>query len=109
MKRIIFSSFLAAILLSACEKNDLNEPKYWDYSDQSQALLKFVNSFTALTPSLGTPTANGPTVDFYVNNVKFNAAAMGYATYYPNTTGGGAFAGAPNGPVNIKAVLNRPT
>ena len=107
MKRIIISGFIAAIILSACNKNDLNENKIWDYKPTSNALVKFLNSYTRLTPSLGVPAANGPTVDFYINNVKMNASAMGYLGLYPNF--GGGFAAAPSGPVNIKAVLNRTT
>lgn len=106
MKRIILYSFIAAIILSACNKNDLNEPKVWDYNPTSNALVKFLNSYTALTPSLGVP-ANGPTIDYYINNVKMNATALAYTGLYPNL--GGGFAAAPSGPVTIKAVLNRPT
>ena len=106
MKRIIISGFIAAIILSACNKNDLNENKIYDYKPTSNALVKLLNSYTRLTPSLGVP-ANGPTVDFYINNVKMNASAMGYLGLYPNF--GGGFAAAPSGPVNIKAVLNRTT
>ena len=106
MKRILFSVIISVLFLSACQKNDLNENKTWDYVPTGSALLKFLNSYTALTPSLGTP-ANGPTVDYYVNNQKLNATAIGYTTLYPNVSG--AFAAAPNGVVNIKAVLNRST
>lgn len=107
MKRILFSVLIAGTVLSACNKNDLNEDKvYWDYNQTGTALVKFLHSYTALTPSLGTPV-NGPTVDFYVNNVKMNATAMAYTGIYPNV--GGGFAATPSGPVNIKAVLNRAT
>ena len=106
MKRIIFSSFIAAVLLSACNKNDLNETKIWNYNVDGTAFIKYLNSYTALTPSLGSPV-NGPTIDYYINNKKMNATALGYLGLYPNL--GGGFAAAPSGPVNIKAVLNRPT
>jgi hypothetical protein len=104
MKRILFSFIISFLFLSACQKNDLNENKTWDYVPAGSSLLKFLNSYTALTPSLATP-ANGPTVDYYVNNLKLNATAIGYTTLYPNVSG--AFAAAPNNVVNIKAVLNR--
>jgi hypothetical protein len=106
MKRVIISGFIAAIILSSCNKNDLNETKVWDYNPTSNALVKFLNSYTKLTPSLGVP-ANGPTIDYYINNVKMNATALGYGGLYPNISGG--FAAAPSGNVTIKAVLNRPT
>ena len=108
MKRIIFSVFIAAVIFSACNKNNLNENKVWDYKTPDKALVRFVNSYTSLTPSLATP-ASGPIVDFYVNNVKMNATALAYGTFFPNVSGGGAFAEVPSGVVNIKAVLNRPT
>ncbi len=105
MKRVIISSFIAAIMLSACNKNDLNENKIWDYNPTSNALVKFLHSYTALTPSLGVP-ANGPTIDYYINNVKMNATALAYGGLYPNFSGVTA---APSGNVTIKAVLNRAT
>jgi len=108
MKRIIFSSFIAAVLLSACNKNNLNENKVWDYSVTGKALVRFVHSYTALTPTLAT-TPNGPVVDFYINDVKMNATPLSYTNFYPNTSGGGSFAQVPSGSVNIKVVLNRPT
>ncbi len=105
MKRVIISVFIAAFFLSACNKNDLNENKIWDYNPTSNALVKFLHSYTALTPSLGVP-ANGPTIDYYINNVKMNAAALAYGGLYPNFSG---VASAPSGNVTIKAVLNRVT
>ncbi len=99
---------MATVLLTACKKNDLNESKRWAISDVTNAWVKYHNSYTALTPSLGVP-ANGPSVNFYVNNVKMNGPTMAYGSFFPNVTGGGAFAAAPSGQVNIKAVLNRTT
>lgn len=106
MKRTIFSGFIAILLLNACTKNNLNEDNIWSVNPSETALVKYLNSYTALTPSLGTP-ANGPTIDYYINNIKMNATAMGYLGLYPNLSGG--FAAAPGGTVNIKAVLNRTT
>jgi hypothetical protein len=109
MKRIIFSTFIAALLfLTSCNKNDLNQVGRYYKKTPDKALVRFVHSYTALTPTLAA-TPNGPVVDFYINNVKMNAAALSYTGFYPNTTGGGAFAEAPSGEVEIKVVLNRPT
>lgn len=108
MKRIIFSVLIATVALSSCNKNDLNDPKVWDYVVTTKALVRFVHSYTALTPTLATP-ANGPIVNFYINDVKMNATPLSYTNFYPNTSGGGAFAEAPSGNVTIKVVLNRPT
>jgi hypothetical protein len=110
MKRIIFSTFAAAFavlfFLTSCDKNNLNDNIYYKKSPE-KALVRFVNSYTALTPTLASP-ANGPIVDFYINNVKMTAKPLAYTGFYPNTSGGGAFAEAPSGEVEIKAVLNRP-
>lgn len=108
MKKIIFSVLTSTVFLTACVKNDLNQSNVYRAKTADYALVRFVNSYTSLTPTLSTP-ASGPTVDFYVNNVKMNATALAYTNFYPNTSGGGAFAEVPSGIVNIKAVLNRPT
>jgi hypothetical protein len=108
MKRIIFSAFMASVFLIACNKNNLNQSEIFREKTPGKALVRFVHSYTSLTPTLGTPV-NGPTVDFYINDVKMNATPLAYTNFYPNTSGGGAFAEAPSGIVNIKAVLNRPT
>jgi hypothetical protein len=108
MKRIIYPGLAAVILLASCQKNELNEDaRVTNYSTPNSSNIKFLNSYTALTPSLGTPTPNGPTVDFYVGNQKMNATAMGYFTIYPAVSG--SYAMAPNGVNKIKAVLNRTT
>lgn len=105
----IFPGFVAALFfLMSCNKNDLNQSDIYRIKTSDKALVRFVNSYTSLTPTLSTPPS-GPTVDFYINNVKMNATALSYTNFYPNTTGGGAFAEAPSGEVEIKAVLNRPT
>jgi hypothetical protein len=104
MKQILYLSFFAAVAISSCKKNDLNEDGIYKVKEADKALVKFIHSYTALTPSLAT-TPNGPTVDFYINNVKMNATAMSYLGLFPNV--GGAYSEAPSGLVNIKAVLNR--
>ncbi len=107
MKRIIFSAFITAALFSSCNKNELNDINAWGYVTPDKALIKFMNSYTALTPSLGSPSANGPTVNYFVNGVKMNATALAYSGLYPVV--GGGFAEAPSGPVIIQAVLSRTT
>lgn len=108
MKRIIFSAFIASVFLTACNKNDLNQDNVYREKTPNYALVRFVHSYTSLTPTLGTPQ-NGPVIDFYINDIKMNATALAYTNFFPNTSGGGAFAEVPSGEVIIKAVLNRPT
>jgi hypothetical protein len=106
MKRILFSSLMAGLLFISCSKNDLNEINAYSSNTNGTALVKFLNSYTALTPSLGLPV-NGPTINYFVNGVKMNATALAYSGLYPVV--GGGFATSPSGPVIIKAVLNRGT
>ncbi len=110
MKKIMHKISLPLIAIAfafcACKKNDLNKDKVWDAATPNASFVRFINAYTALTPSLGAPP-NGPTVDFYINNIKMNATALGYSAIFPNVTGGGAYSQAPSGEVNIKVVLNR--
>ncbi len=107
MKRILITVVVCLVVLSACKKNNLNDTNVWRFNADTSAFVKFVNSYTALTPSIATP-ANGPGIDFYINNVKMNATILTYGTFFPNTSGGASFAAVPSGPVEIKAVLSRP-
>jgi hypothetical protein len=104
MKRLLLPTLFAALVFSACEKNDLNDDKIWDYKATTTASVKLVHAYTSLYPANVSAT-NGPAVDFYVNNVKVNATPLSYSNIYPNVTG--SYAAVPSGLVNIKAVLNR--
>jgi hypothetical protein len=108
MKKIVFSILIASLLLSSCVKNDLNENGIWQAKTPDYALVRFMNSYNALTPSITIPP-NGPRVNFYINDVKMNGPALSFTNYYPLVVGGGAFAQVPSGEVIIKAVLNRTT
>jgi hypothetical protein len=108
MKKIFFSVIVLLFVLSACKKNNLNENNVWGYKDPNTALVRFIHSYSALTPSLA-PLKNGPTVNFYINNKKMNGTAMSYSAVFPNVSGGGAYSEAPSGEVNIKVILNRTT
>jgi hypothetical protein len=117
MKKILlYSSLLTALGFNACNKNNLNEAGLISNANKTEkAFVKFVNSYTALTPSTAA-TPNGPNVDFYVNNVKINGAAVtagnttgvgiAYGAMFPNISSG--YIQTPSSVVNIKAVLNRP-
>ena len=110
MKKI-FLAITVIIFLTACEKN--STAILTTTPTNNDAKIKFVNAYTALTPSLAA-TANGPTVDFFVNNVRATGAlasvtlgsGLGYGVVYPSASGG--YASCASGEVNIKAVLSRP-
>ena len=105
MKRIIFYLPLIVLVFNSCNKNRLDKNDVSNYTAVDQALVKFVNAYTALTPSAAA-TPNGPSVDFYINNVKVNAGALSYSSIFPVATAG--YSAVPSGPVNVKAVLSRP-
>ncbi len=105
MKKIILPLFAGSLIMTACIKNNLNnQSNTWSYKDPATASLKIINAYTALTPSSAVPAA-GPSVDIYVNGIKINATPVAYSGIYPNVAG--AYAQAPSGMVNIKAIVNR--
>jgi hypothetical protein len=104
MKKYFLAGCTLLSFVLGCKKNNLNEAKYWDYNDPANAQIKFINAYTALTPSAATP-ANGPSVDIYVNNIKVNATPVAYGSVYPAVSG--TYAAVPNGLVNIKVIVNR--
>ena len=105
MKRILFYLSLIVLVFNSCNKNRLDKNDPSNLTPENLALVKFVNAYTALTPS-ASATPNGPSVDFYINNIKVNATALSYSSVFPSATAG--YSAAPSGPVNVKAVLSRP-
>ena len=104
-KRIFSILTVGSLLLFACNKNDLNEQHQgWQFHNTADAQVKFINAYTALTPSAATP-ASGPAGDLFVNGVKVTATPVAYGSLYPAL--GGAFAACASGLVNIKAIVNR--
>ena len=93
---------LASMFLLSCDKRKEDVIQTTDSS--SNALFKFINVYTSLTPSGATPAA-GPAVDIYINNKKINSAAVGYASPFPAPAGYSSITASPA--TNLKIVLNR--
>jgi hypothetical protein len=105
MKKIIIPILLLVAFLQACEKNNINADKsVITQQPTGRSNVKFFHGYNGLTPSLAA-TANGPSVDIYVNNEKVNGAAITYSTVFPLSSG--AYLDAPAGSVNIKVILSR--
>lgn len=99
---LIITIATTAIAFLSCEKK--KEDVIQITSVSNKASLKFVNVYTALTPSTAT-TPNGPSVDIFVNGKKINATAIGYASVFPAPA---AYSAVDAGlGVNVKVVLNR--
>jgi hypothetical protein len=105
--KILTTVLLGMLILSSCFKRNesisiLNLNPAGDI-----AYVKFVNTYTAASPSATTPTPNGPSVNVFVNNVKVNGAALSYGGSFPLSP---SYTGVTPGlGINIKVVLNRST
>jgi hypothetical protein len=105
MKKIIIPILLVLGLLQACEKNNINTDKgVLTTQPTGRANLRFFHGYNGLTPSLAA-TANGPSVDIFINNEKVTGAPLTFTSVFPLSSGG--YLDAPAGSVNIKVILNR--
>jgi hypothetical protein len=106
--KIALTALTGILLITSCYKRDESITKLQIDTGVNQAYVKLINVYTAPSPSAASPAA-GPTVNMFVNNVKVNAAAVGYAGLFPTTTAPAYVAVTPGLAVNIKLVLNRTT
>jgi hypothetical protein len=105
--KIIITALAGMLVITSCYKKDESITLLQPESGLAKAYLKFINVYTASNPSTTTPTPNGPAVNIFVNNVKINAAAIGYAGLFPASTVPGYSAVDPALGINIKIILNR--
>ena len=104
--KIAITAVTLILVAGSCFKKDDSITKL-DVSDGSNmAYLKFINVYTAASPSAATPAA-GPSVNIFVNDVKINATAVSYAGLFPAAPAYAAV--APGLGANIKVILNRAT
>lgn len=104
MKYLFFLIFVSAILFVSCDKT--KDDVIQTTGSNSNSLLKFVNAYTALTPS-GTATPTGPSVDLYINDKKINAGPIGYGSVFPTSAGYASLPFNSSTGTNFKVVLNR--
>ncbi|MEO6254418.1 MAG: hypothetical protein ABIO79_13990 [Ferruginibacter sp.] len=104
--KIALTALTGILLITSCYKREDSITKLQTDPGLNLAYIKFINVYTAPSPSAASPAA-GPTVNVFVNNVKVNAAAVAYGGVFPAAP---AYAGiTPGLAVNIKVVLNRTT
>ena len=101
--KILITAALGVLLINSCYKRNESTTVLNINPAADIAYVKFVNTYTAPAPS-ATPVA-GPAVNIFVNDVKINAAAIGYGGSFPLSP---SYTGiAPGLAINIKVILNR--
>ncbi len=102
--RILIVAVIGILVVNSCYKKNESLTVLQVNPGSNIAYLKFVNVYTAPSPSAATPAA-GPSVNIFVNNVKINAAALSYTGSFPLSP---LYTGiTPGLGINIKVVLNR--
>ncbi len=102
--KIVITALLGIFLMNSCYKRNEDTSLITINPAADIAYIKFVNTYTAPSPSAASPAA-GPSVNVFVNDVKINAAAIGYTGSFPLSP---SYAGiTPGLAINIKVILNR--
>ena len=105
--KILITAAVCILLINSCYKKNESLTILDTAPASDIAYVKFVNTYTAPNPSTTTPTPNGPAVNIFVNDVKINAAAVGFGGSFPLSP---SYAGIKPGlAINIKVIMNRST
>ena len=80
--KILITAMLGILIINSCYKTNDSSTVININPANDIAYVKFVNTYTAPNPTTVTPAA-GPSVNVFVNNVKINAAAIGYGGSFP--------------------------
>ena len=103
--KILITAAAGLLIINSCDKRDNASSAIAINPANDIAYIKFVNAYAALNPTTTTPTATGPAVNVYVNNVKINGAAIGYGGSFPLSP---SYTGiTPGLAINVKVILNR--
>jgi hypothetical protein len=102
--KIVLIALTGILLIASCYKRDESITQLQINTGTNLAYIKFINVYTAPSPSTASPAA-GPTVNVFVNNVKVSATSVGYGGLFPAAP---AYTGiTPGLAVNIKVIMNR--
>jgi hypothetical protein len=103
--KIHITAAISILVINACYEKDTSLTILQANPANNIAYVKFINTYAGLNPSTTTPTATGPTVNVYVNDVKINAAPLGYGSSFPLSPSYTAV--TPGLAINIKVILSR--
>jgi hypothetical protein len=104
--KILITAVLGILLINSCYKRNESISILNLNPAADIAYVKFINTYTAPSPSSASPAA-GPSVNVFVNNVKINGAALAYTGSFPLSP---SYTGiTPGLGINIKIILNRST
>lgn len=102
--KILITAAISILAISSCYERNETITSLQANPANNIAYVKFINTYAASAPSTVSP-ATGPSVNVYVNNVKINAAPLGYGGSFPLSP---SYTGiAPGLAINIKVILNR--
>lgn len=102
--KILITAVLGILVINSCYKRNDSITVIPVNPANDIAYIKIINTYTASNPTAVTPAA-GPSVNVFVNNVKINAAPLGYGGSFPLSP---SYTGiAPGLAINIKIILNR--
>ncbi|MBL0182815.1 MAG: DUF4397 domain-containing protein [Chitinophagaceae bacterium] len=104
--KIVIAALAITVVAGSCFKKDDSITILDVGYANDMAYLKFINVYTALTPSAATPAA-GPSVNVFINDVKINAAAVSYGGLFPAAPAYTAVQPALG--TNIKVIISRAT
>lgn len=102
--KFLITAVAGLVIIHSCYKRNEDTTVLTINEASNIAYVKFINTYTAANPSGASPAA-GPSVNVFVNNVKINAAAIGYGGSFPLSP---SYTGVTPGlAINIKVVMNR--
>ncbi len=102
--KTLITAAISILVINSCYDKDTSLTILQANPANNVAYVKFINTYAASYPSSVTP-GTGPSVNVYINDIKINAAPLGYGGSFPLSPSYTAV--APGLAINIKVILNR--